>query len=136
MVEPSDAYPTGTAATDVCQKSPSLPTDQRKPALISAWLGQAFDAMNTMMFFMIMYPALSDLLHRKDATNIDWHSGIIIAIFTVGWAIGSVLFWLLADRIGRAKTFLPASRFTRLHLDSVPSRLNGWTSPFTAFLWE
>jgi MFS family permease len=60
--------------------------------------------MNTMMFFMSMYPALSDLLHAKDATNISWHSDIIIAIFTVGWAIGSVFFGLLADRIGRANT--------------------------------
>jgi MFS family permease len=52
----------------------------------------------------------------------------------VGWAIGSVLFGLLADRIGRAKTFLPASCFTRLHLDSVPSPLNVSISPFTVFV--
>jgi len=78
--------------------------DQRKPALISAWLGQAFDAMNTMMFFIIMVPALSDLLHTKDSTTIGYHGGLIVAIFTIGWALGSVTFGLLADRIGRAKT--------------------------------
>jgi MFS family permease len=82
----------------------TLALDQRKPALISAWLGQAFDAMNTMMFFIIMFPALCDLLHTRDATRVGWYSGIIIAVFTIGWAAGSVLFGVLADRFGRAKT--------------------------------
>jgi MFS family permease len=76
---------------------PGLQTDQRKSALISAWLGQAFDAMNTMMFFIIMYPALSDLLHTKNETSVGWYSGIIIAIFTIGWALGSVVFGMLAE---------------------------------------
>ena len=83
-----------------------------------------------------MYPSLSDLLHTKDTTNIGWHGGIIIAIFTVGWARGSILFGLLADRIGRAKTFLPASCLMLLHLDSAPSPLNGGISQFTVFLWD
>lgn len=60
--------------------------------------------MNTMMFFMIMFPALSDLLHTQDATKIGYYSGLIVAIFTVGWAVGSIVFGLLADRFGRAKT--------------------------------
>jgi len=52
-----------------------------------------------MMFFTIMYPVLSDLLHAKDVTSTDWPGGIIIAIFIVGWAINRGLFWLLAGSI-------------------------------------
>jgi MFS family permease len=64
----------------------------------------AFDAMNTMMFFIIMYPALAELLHTKNDTTIGWYCGLIIGIFTIGWGLGSVLFGLLADRFGRART--------------------------------
>ena len=78
--------------------------DQGWHAIVAAWLGQGFDAMHTMMYFIIMYPALSDLLHTKDATNIGWHGGMILAIFTVGWGIGSIVFGLVADRVGRVKT--------------------------------
>ena len=73
-------------------------------AVAAAWLGMAFDAMNTMMYFIIMYPALSELLHTTNSTNIGWYGGVIMAIFTIGWGIGSVLFGFVADRIGRVKT--------------------------------
>jgi MFS family permease len=97
---------------DTAEKPPAVASEeilalghnQGWHAIVAAWLGQAFDAMNTMMYFIIMYPALSDLLHTTNATNIGWHGGLILAIFTVGWGIGSILFGMVADRVGRVKT--------------------------------
>lgn len=37
---------------------------------------------------------------------IGWYGGIILAIFLVGWALGGVLFGVLADRFGRTRTLV------------------------------
>ncbi len=70
-------------------------------AFLAAWLGEAFDAMDAMIYFIVLVPCLSDLLKTTDATQIGWHSSIILAMFMVGWAIGSILFGVLADLYGR-----------------------------------
>ncbi len=72
-------------------------------ALLAAWLGESFDAMDAMMYFIILYPCLADLLHTSDATSIGWHGALIMSIFTLGWGLGSILFGFMSDRIGRIK---------------------------------
>jgi MFS family permease len=37
---------------------------------------------------------------------IGWYGGIVFSIFLIGWAIGGVLFGVLADQIGRTKTLI------------------------------
>lgn len=76
---------------------------QKWRALIAAWLGETFDSMDATMFFVVMYPALAELLHTNDATAIGWHGAIILSAFTVGWGLGSILFGWLSDHFGRAR---------------------------------
>ena len=45
---------------------------------------------------------------RRPVTTeaIGWYGGIILSIFLIGWAIGGVVFGVLADRFGRTKTLV------------------------------
>ncbi len=72
-------------------------------AFAAAWLGETFDAMDAMIYFIVLFPALSDLLKTTDASTVGWYGSMILAIFMVGWAVGSVGFGILADKVGRRK---------------------------------
>ncbi len=74
------------------------------PTLIATWLGECFDAMDATIYFIAMYPAVSQLLATKDAVQIGWHGSSILFCFMLGWAIGSVMFGFVADKLGRKNT--------------------------------
>ena len=75
--------------------------------LVIAWLGWIFDSMDATIYNLVLTPALKDLLGpRGTPENIGWYGGIILAIFLVGWALGGVLFGILSDYIGRARTLV------------------------------
>ncbi len=79
--------------------------------LLVAWLGWVFDSMDSTIYALVLQPALHDLLSAPGggpvaAEAIGWYGGIIFSIFLIGWAIGGVLFGVLADRFGRAKTLI------------------------------
>lgn len=87
--------------------------------LAVAWLGWVFDSMDALIYNLVLTPALRELL-GKQATpaNIGWHGGLILAVFLVGWAVGGILFGIVADRFGRARalviTILVYALFTGL----------------------
>jgi MFS family permease len=73
--------------------------------LLVAWLGWVFDSMDAMIYAQVMTPALKELLAtHASARNIGWYGGIIFSIFIVGWALGGILFGVLADYLGRSRT--------------------------------
>jgi MFS family permease len=75
--------------------------------LVVAWLGWIFDSMDATIYNLVLTPALRELLGpRGSPENIGWYGGIILAIFLVGWAVGGVLFGMLADYLGRARTLV------------------------------
>lgn len=80
--------------------------------LFVAWLGWVFDSMDATIYALVLHPALAELLRGSvpDGTvspeAIAWHGGLIFSIFLLGWAIGGVLFGIVADRIGRTKTLI------------------------------
>lgn len=80
--------------------------------LFVAWLGWVFDSMDATIYAIVLQPALHDLLPTTmggtpvSDSDIGWYGGIIFSIFLVGWAIGGVLFGVLADYIGRTKTLI------------------------------
>ena len=79
--------------------------------LFVAWLGWVFDSMDATIYALVMHPALHDLLRTPgdgpvSTDVIGWYGGIIFSIFLIGWAVGGVLFGVVADNFGRTKTLV------------------------------
>jgi MFS family permease len=79
--------------------------------LFVAWLGWVFDSMDSTIYALVLHPALHEVLARGpgagvDSKTIGWYGGIIFSIFLIGWAVGGVLFGVLADRLGRTRTLV------------------------------
>jgi len=79
--------------------------------LFVAWLGWVFDSMDSTIYTLVLHPALHDLLRAQTGGGasqdaIGWYGGIILSIFLIGWAIGGVVFGVLADRFGRTRTLV------------------------------
>lgn len=72
--------------------------------LLATWLGGVFDGMDSSIFAIVLFPALSELLHTNSHAVAGLHGSYIVAFFMVGWALGAMIFGTLADYIGRART--------------------------------
>lgn len=72
-----------------------------------ASMGWMFDTMAQQLFNLARRPAVAELLGRgaSDGT-ITEQAGYSTMIFMIGWALGGILFGVLGDRIGRAKTMV------------------------------
>jgi len=80
--------------------------------LLVAWLGWVFDSMDATIYAIVLHPALAELLRTSVAGGpvthevIGWYGGLIFSIFLIGWAVGGVLFGIVADYFGRTKTLI------------------------------
>ncbi|MFB3827228.1 MAG: MFS transporter [Bryobacteraceae bacterium] len=79
--------------------------------LVVASLGWLFDTMAQQLFNIARVPAIRDLMGAKPgdaamARAVSEQAGYATMIFMIGWALGGVLFGILGDRIGRAKTMM------------------------------
>jgi len=72
-------------------------------ALLSASLGGLFDGFDASIYVLVLYPALSDLLHTKSHAIVGPVGAIVLAIFMLGWGSGAILFGWLSDRFGRVR---------------------------------
>jgi MFS family permease len=70
-------------------------------------VGWMFDTMAQQLFNLARKPAIRELLggHPTNAL-VDQLAGYSTAIFMIGWALGGILFGILGDRLGRAKTMM------------------------------
>ena len=85
----------------------SLLTPYQWLVLGVAWLGWVFDSMDATIYSLVLGPALKEFLGpQSSAEAVGWYGGIIFAIFLVGWALGGVVFGVLADYFGRARTLV------------------------------
>lgn len=83
--------------------------------LVVAALGWLLDCMDQQLFNLARVPAMRELLKgtfSPEATpaqvsaSVAEHAGYATAIFLLGWATGGLVFGVLGDRIGRAKTMM------------------------------
>jgi len=72
--------------------------------LLCACLGWSLDIMDGYLYAIVLFPAMSDLLHTTQSAIIGWYGGVVLSIFMIGWALGGLIFGPIADRYGRAKT--------------------------------
>jgi predicted MFS family arabinose efflux permease len=79
--------------------------------LAVAALGWLFDCMDQRIFIASRQAALTELLREPggaaaSAADVTWYSGLATTIFMLGWATGGLIFGVLGDRWGRARTML------------------------------
>lgn len=75
--------------------------------LLMTWLGFLFDLMDSTLYTLVMGPALRELLGAEGSVqNIGWYGGLIFSIFLIGWALGGIVFGILADYLGRKVTLM------------------------------
>ena len=72
--------------------------------LIVAALGWLFDCLDQQLFTLSRGRAMQALL--PPGSNIVEWGGYATSVFLIGWASGGLLFGMLGDRIGRAKTMM------------------------------
>lgn len=92
--------------------------------LIVAALGWLFDCLDQQLFILARQPAMKELLPATPTqAQIDQAGAYATAIFLMGWAIGGLVFGVMGDRFGRARTMiitiLMYSLFTGLSALSV-----------------
>jgi len=79
--------------------------------LVVASLGWLFDCLDQQLFILARPAAMKDLLPKLDdprafQESVKIYGNYATSIFLVGWASGGLIFGVLGDRIGRAKTML------------------------------
>ncbi|GIW96475.1 MAG: MFS transporter [Pirellulaceae bacterium] len=74
--------------------------------LVVAALGWLFDCLDQQLFVLTRQPAMKELIASANTSAIDKASTIATSIFLVGWASGGLIFGVLGDRIGRARTMI------------------------------
>jgi MFS family permease len=79
--------------------------------LIVASLGWLFDTMDQQVFNIARVPAMRALLGARPgdaamARTVSEQAGYATMVFMIGWAIGGIVFGILGDRVGRAKTMI------------------------------
>ena len=74
--------------------------------LMMAALGWLFDCLDQQLFNAARVPAMRVLLGTGDMRQIAEYGGYATSIFLMGWATGGLVFGIMGDRVGRAKTML------------------------------
>jgi MFS family permease len=75
-------------------------------ALAAALLGWMFDGLEQGLFPLVARPALRELLHNPEDSQVALWFSVATAGFLVGAATGGVLFGWLGDRIGRVRAMM------------------------------
>jgi MFS family permease len=75
--------------------------------LIVAALGWLLDCFDQQLFVLARQPAMRELLPGTPTqSTVDAFGGFMTSIFLMGWGIGGLIFGVMGDRIGRAKTMM------------------------------
>jgi len=78
--------------------------------LTVAALGWLFDCLDQQLFNLARKPAMETLLAAADGTidpkAVNFYGGLSTCIFMAGWATGGLIFGVIGDRLGRAKTMM------------------------------
>jgi MFS family permease len=86
-----------------------------------AWAGWTLDGMDSVIYALVLNPALTELLPRSGikatSANVGWTGSILFALFLFGWGL-SLVWGPIADRFGRirvlASTIFVYATFTGL----------------------
>ena len=91
-------------------RAPGIPvastTRYQKLCLASAFAGWMFDSADLNLFTLVMFPSISELTGGNHPGSVALIGGYVMAIKLFCWGIGGILFGVVADRWGRARTMV------------------------------
>ena len=71
-----------------------------------AWAGWTLDGMDSVIYALVLSPALTELLpksgYKATAANVGFAGSVLFALFLVGWGL-SLIWGPIADRFGRSR---------------------------------
>ena len=71
------------------------------------WLGWALDATDFNLFSLVLKPAVTEILSGTGSpAEIGKWGGLLAMVGLLGWALGGMLFGVVADMIGRVRTLI------------------------------
>lgn len=75
--------------------------------LLGTTLGWGLDGFAGSLYVLVLGPAMTELLPHSgitaDTSAIGFYGGLTVALFLLGWAVGGILFGILADYFGRTR---------------------------------
>jgi MFS family permease len=89
--------------------APNVPTKlsrQQITGFWGAWAGWTLDGMDSVIYALVLSPALTELLpksgYKATAANVGFAGSTLFALFLVGWGL-SLIWGPLADKFGRTR---------------------------------
>lgn len=77
----------------------------QRAGYIAAWLGWAFDGLDSYLYTLVAIPLVAGLLGAGASKgDIAAKAGLIQGIFLFGWALGGIVFGRVGDVLGRSRT--------------------------------
>lgn len=99
--------------------------------LVVCTLGWGFDCLDQQLFSLARQPAVTALLDVSPGSpEVDKYSGYATSFLLIGWAIGGLIFGILGDRWGRARTMV-----LTILAYSVFTGLSGFAQSFWEFVF-
>jgi len=75
--------------------------------LIVCTLGWLLDCLDQQLFALARQPAVAELLGVSESgPGVAEYSGYATSILLIGWAVGGIIFGIMGDRYGRARTMV------------------------------
>jgi len=104
----NDAIPPASGPVSVPAIAPALTRNQIR-GFWASWGGWTLDGMDSVVYALVLVPALRDLLPRSGIVsnkgNIGYYGSLSFALFLVGWGL-AFLWGPIGDRFGRVRTLM------------------------------
>jgi MFS family permease len=124
-----DGFMTASAATPLNR--------QQILGFWAAWFGWMLDGMDSVIYALVLSPAMKELLPRSGLPNspadVAFAGSILFALFLVGWGL-SFIWGPLADRFGRAKCLAATILIFSVFTGAAAFSHNVWELGFFRFL--
>ena len=103
----------------------------------AAWAGWTLDGMDSVIYALVLAPALTELLPKSGVEaspgNIGFTGSILFALFLVGWGC-SFIWGPIADRFGRAKALAATILVYAVFTGAAAFSQNAWQLGLFRFL--